>query len=882
MATDSGMVSAASSQKGSAPGGDVKVLCRVRPQNQMEMSKSGQLCVAMTENTIEVGAEDSSPVFTFDRVFNADSKQQEVFEYTALPMVQDVLTGYNSTIFAYGQTSSGKTHTMEGPNIYDAELRGLIPRTVAALFEGVLDAPSHIEFTVKISYIEIYMEKIRDLLDEFRAKGNLQVREDPQKGIYVAGATEKYVTSEDELLDVMSLGKTNRAVAATGMNEGSSRSHSVFIITVQQRDLEVNSSKSGMLYLVDLAGSEMVRKTHASGQQLEEAKTINKSLSALGQVINALTDERQSHIPYRDSKLTRVLQNSLGGNCKTALVICVSPSTFNAAETLSTCRFGARAKRIQNKAVVNEVRSVEELTALLQKAESAIDMQQSYIVALESQLQQYQASGAAPQATGEASGTTPAATPRPLSDDAARVITQLQEKIAQLEGELEEEKMESRRREEEEERLTIILKEKERLLAEAGELMKEAERHCEAQRDRAEAFVTEKADAVAERDALRQQIQELVERNQFDMGELRLNLEKMQAENRSLIEEITELTGDAPQASRRIEGSPRMDPRDALRAESPVPRMAHTRQSSINDLPPTPGRSTSAMRERPGERLDESVPRHNEALTAEALEALEKAMDEVDMPEEAREFVKQREQLFESERNAVMERVTVLQGHVSRIREDYERKLRDIETQRQRLTADLSNRVQKVEELEQLIEAAKDDPSKGAEALSDKQRQHMKSLQQRLEQLVAVHRQLLRKFASLELENSDFRKKIVLRDERIKQLETNAKILAANMRAQAERHVAELTKLREQVSVLREEQMQQRQMESKLFTEPVHRLPGSEVRAIRGGGGHQDSQQVRAIRGGGLGGTKTGGRASYTSSRNEKSFLSRLFTGNKS
>jgi len=838
----------------------------------MELAR-GHECVKLSTKTIEVTADDSSPVFTFDRVFGPSSTQQDVFEYAAMPVVQDVLLGYNATIFAYGQTSSGKTFTMEGPSIYDAEMRGLIPRTVSALFDGVLDAESHIEFTVKISYIEIYMEKIQDLLDEFRAKGNLQVREDPQKGIYVAGATEKYVTSEEELLEVMTLGARNRAVAATGMNEGSSRSHSVFIITVQQRDLEVNSSKTGMLYLVDLAGSEMVRKTGASGHQLEEAKTINKSLSALGQVINALTDDRASHVPYRDSKLTRVLQNSLGGNCKTALVICCSPSSFNAPETVSTCRFGQRAKRIQNKAVVNEVRSVEELTALLQKAESAIDMQQSYIVALESQLQQYQASGVAPQGAGEATGIVPSGV-----GDAARVITGLQEKVAQLEADLEEEKMESRRREEEEERLTIILKEKERLLAEAGELMKEAERHCEAQRDRAEGLVAEKADAVTERDALRQQLKELSERNDFDMGELRLNLEKLQAENNKLADEITELTGDAPQRV-RLESSSLRDrraPSPMLRSLSPA--ASRSGRLTPADLPPAPS-SASSVRE-------EQRPMYNEAMTAEALEALEKAMDEVEMPEEAREFVTKREELFAAERGAVMERVATLQGHVSRIREDYERKLRDIETQRQRLTDDLSNRVQKVEELEQLIEASNLDPAKGAEAMNDKQRQHMKSLQQRLEQLVAVHRQLLRKFASLELENSDFRKKIVLRDERIKQLETNAKILAANMRAQAERHVAELTKLREQVSVLREEQMAQRQMEAKLFAEPIHRLPGSEVRAIRGGGG-QETQQIRAIRGGGGGGGRSGGsrhssqQQGVSSSRMEKSFLSRLFTGSK-
>jgi len=839
------------------------------------MNISGKECVTFTQEKIEVRAEEGLSSFTFDRVFGPASTQQEVFEYTAGPIVEDVLQGYNATIFAYGQTSSGKTHTMEGPSIYDHDMKGLIPRTVGALFAGVLNAESHLEFTIKVSYVEIYMEKIHDLLDEFAAKGNLQVREDPQKGIYIAGATESYVTSEEELLENMSVGKNNRAVAATGMNEGSSRSHSVFIIKVVQRDLEVNSSKTGMLYLVDLAGSEMVRKTNASGQQLEEAKTINKSLSALGQVINALTDERATHIPYRDSKLTRVLQNSLGGNCKTALVICCSPSVFNASETISTCRFGQRAKRMVNKAVVNEVRSVEELTALLQKAESAIDMQQSYIVALESQLHQYQQSGGAPQGAGESTGVTDQGPPVSLSGDAARVITQLQQKIAELESQLEEEKLESKRREEEEERLTMILKDKERLLQEAGELMKEAERHCEAQRDRAEASLAEKADAIAENEALKQQLQELVERNQFDMGELRLTVEKLTAENNKLAEEITELTGDAPQRhiDHVTESTRTMSLMDSSRSASPMPMRDELPSTVISQGLP-PAAPAALVAEEPMHTP------HNKVLTAEALEGLEKALDEVVMPTEARELVKKREQLFEVERASMMDRVAVLQGHVSRIREDYERKLRDIETQRQRLTADLSNRVQKVEELEQIIEGAKDEDGKGTEAINEKQRQHMKSLQQRLEQLVAVHRQLLRKFASLELENSDFRKKIQLRDERIKQLETNAKILAANMRAQADRHVQELTKLREQVSVLREEQMQQKQLETKLHADTLHRFPGSEVRAIRGGGG-QEPQPVRAIRGGG--GTKgpTGmfpvRSSQAVSNSNEKSFLSRLF-----
>lgn len=186
---------------------------------------------------------------------------------------------------------------------------------------------------------------------------------------------------------ILETGATNRAVAATGLNLGSSRSHSVFTITVTQKDINTSATKSGKLVLVDLAGSEMVRKSNATGQQLEEAKMINKSLSALGGVINALTDDKQSHIPYRDSKLTRILQDSLGGNSKTALIIAVSPSSYNSAETVSTLRFGTRAKSIENKVTINQTRSVEELEALLVRAEKAIDAQAAHIITLSTQLQ---------------------------------------------------------------------------------------------------------------------------------------------------------------------------------------------------------------------------------------------------------------------------------------------------------------------------------------------------------------------------------------------------------------------------------------------------------------------------------------------------------------
>jgi len=184
---------------------------------------------------------------------------------------------------------------------------------------------------------------------------------------------------------VMARGATNRAVAATGMNSGSSRSHSVFTVEIASTETTTGATRTGKMVLVDLAGSEMVRKTGASGTQLKEAQNINKSLSALGQVINALTDGRSTHVPFRDSKLTRLLQNSLGGNSKTNLIINVSPSTYNAPETISTCRFGSRAKRIKNAAVVNEVRSAAELENLLKHLEGELAAKNAYIATLESE-----------------------------------------------------------------------------------------------------------------------------------------------------------------------------------------------------------------------------------------------------------------------------------------------------------------------------------------------------------------------------------------------------------------------------------------------------------------------------------------------------------------
>ena len=360
----------------------VSVFCRIRPPKDGDDDKV-VLAAGSKTVTLNHGCEQCN--FTFDRVFDFYSTQMDIFEGVKVAeSVQDVLGGYNATIFAYGQTASGKTHTMEGADVFDPINRGIVPRSAEALFRACSEAPSQIEFAIKVSFVEIYMERIRDLLDVFGQKRtNLQIRQDPNLGVHVAGCTESFVTNEEELLRCLTSGHKSRATAATGMNEGSSRSHSVLSITVMQRNIETETKRVGKLVLVDLAGSEMVRKTHAAGQQLEEAKVINKSLSALGQVIYALTDEKKAHIPYRNSKLTRMLQDSLGGNAKTALIVAVSGSTENYSETLSTMKFGQRAKAVKNKPKINERKSFEELTALLNKAEAAIDMQSTYITALE-------------------------------------------------------------------------------------------------------------------------------------------------------------------------------------------------------------------------------------------------------------------------------------------------------------------------------------------------------------------------------------------------------------------------------------------------------------------------------------------------------------------
>ena len=367
----------------------IKVSVRCRPMSQKEKNEGYQNCVEVDSDRGEVNvhlANTPKRTFWYDKAYGMDSTQEQVFQETAMPIVESVVQGYNGTIFAYGQTGTGKTYTMEGD--FETDLnKGIIPRSFDLMF-NLINATYNTNFLIQCSYLELYNEEVRDLLSKSHQQ-KLDIREDPETGFYVQDLSHWIVKAPRDMTELMLRGRELKVIKGHNMNERSSRSHCIFTIIVENstKDETGDHIKKGKLNLVDLAGSERTSKIKdVNGAEGLQAETIhiNLSLTALGKVIHALASNKKQHIPYRDSKLTKLLMDSLGGNSKTVMIANIGPADYNIEETLTTLRYADRAKNIKNVPKVNEdpkdamikkyKEELERLKEALAKANGGIEM----------------------------------------------------------------------------------------------------------------------------------------------------------------------------------------------------------------------------------------------------------------------------------------------------------------------------------------------------------------------------------------------------------------------------------------------------------------------------------------------------------------------------
>ncbi|XP_058551564.1 kinesin-like protein KIF27 isoform X3 [Neofelis nebulosa] len=381
----------------------VKVAVRIRPLLCKEVLHNHQACVRVIPNTqqIIIGRD---RVFTFDFVFGKNSTQDEVYNACIKPLVLSLIEGYNATVFAYGQTGSGKTYTIGGGHVdvfsfskFVASVvegqKGIIPRAIQEIFQNISENSST-DFNIKVSYIEVYKEDLRDLLELETSMKDLHIREDEKGNTVIVGAKECHVENADEVMSLLEMGNAARHTGTTQMNEHSSRSHAIFTISICQVEKNTEAAEDGSWYshrhivskfhFVDLAGSERVTKTGNTGERFKESIQINSGLLALGNVISALGDPRRksSHIPYRDAKITRLLKDSLGGSAKTVMITCVSPSSLDFDESLNSLKYANRARNIRNKPTLNfspESDRMDEMEFEIKLLREALQSQQDSI-----------------------------------------------------------------------------------------------------------------------------------------------------------------------------------------------------------------------------------------------------------------------------------------------------------------------------------------------------------------------------------------------------------------------------------------------------------------------------------------------------------------------
>jgi kinesin family protein 5 len=792
----------------------IKVVARFRPQNRIEReANSEQVVTFPSQESLKLASKDQSSAFTFDRVFPTNTPQHDVFDYSIRGTVDDVLAGYNGTVFAYGQTGSGKTYTMMGAgNIADQEAKGIIPRIVEQIFHSIMSSDGSVEFTVKVSYMEIYMEKIRDLL--VPTNDNLPVHEDKARGVYVKGLHEFYVGSVEEVYEILERGGSARMVAATNMNQESSRSHSIFVIEVAQKNVETGSAKSGRLFLVDLAGSEKVGKTGASGQTLEEAKKINKSLTSLGMVINALSDGKSSHIPYRDSKLTRILQESLGGNSRTTLIINCSPSAYNYDETVGTLRFGERAKTIKQKAKVNEELSPAQLKALLKKSQGTLTTYESYISSLEAEVGAWRKGDHLAQeqwtptlkerAKAPAQATPRPATPSRLKSGAETPSTPRPDSRLDLDRAgtpsipmEKDEKEEFLKRENE---LQDQLADRESLLTKAEEALQGARNELKELRDTHATTTRDGERLRSEGEQLRMQVEKI----EFETKEAAITMDSLKEANGELTAELDDVKHqllDARMSAK--ESSAMLDEKERLKKERMAQMMAGF------DLGDEMS-STSELHVRGTlQQLDSllEIADSGEAVPVNELQRLrERLLETQGLVRQAEYGVNGHtgdEHMEEGgEPSGLQQILSRQQEENARMRSELEalrkqaisggngasmnKQLADFDTIKKSLMRDLQNRCERVVELEISLDSTREQYNSILRSSNSKQQQKkLAFLERNLEQLTLVQRQLVEQNAQLKKEVAIAERKLVARGERIRGLEglvaeSQEKLMVAN------------------------------------------------------------------------------------------------------
>ena len=792
----------------------IKVVARFRPQNRIEREANSEQVVSFpSQESLKVASKDASSAFTFDRVFPTNTAQHDVFDYSIRGTVDDVLAGYNGTVFAYGQTGSGKTYTMMGAgNIGDQEAKGIIPRIVEQIFHSIMSSDGSVEFTVKVSYMEIYMEKIRDLL--VPTNDNLPVHEDKARGVYVKGLHEFYVGSVEEVYEILERGGAARMVAATNMNQESSRSHSIFVIEVAQKNVETGSAKSGRLFLVDLAGSEKVGKTGASGQTLEEAKKINKSLTSLGMVINALSDGKSSHIPYRDSKLTRILQESLGGNSRTTLIINCSPSAYNYEETVSTLRFGERAKTIKQKAKVNEELSPAQLKALLKKSQGTLTTYEGYISSLEAEVGAWRKGDQLAQeqwtpALKERAKVPAQATPRPATPSRLK-SGQETPSTPRPDSRLDldragtpsipmdkDEKEEFLKRENE---LQDQLADKESMLSKAEEALQVARNELKELRDTHATTSRDGERLRSESEQLRMQVEKI----EFETKEAAITMDSLKEANGELTAELDDVKHqllDARMSAK--ESSAMLDEKERLKKERMAQMMAGFDLG--DDLS-----STSELHVRGTlQQLDSllEIADSGEAVPVNELQRIRERLLEtqglVRQAEYGANGHNGGEHMEEgAEPSDLQQILSRQQEDNARMRSELEalrkqslsggngasmnKQLADFDTIKKSLMRDLQNRCERVVELEISLDSTREQYNSILRSSNSKQQQKkLAFLERNLEQLTLVQRQLVEQNAQLKKEVAIAERKLVARGERIRGLEglvaeSQEKLMVAN------------------------------------------------------------------------------------------------------